>query len=66
MLKDFPQMHNLVIADTVPYPTLCTNSRVEAELTKLEENGVIEAVANSDWAAPIIPVVKDHSNSWRL
>ena len=39
----------------IPY---ALRSRVEAELTRLEENGVIEAVAHSDWAAPIVPVVK--------
>ena len=33
---------------------------MEDELTRLEEDGpgVIEPVAHSDWAAPIVPVVK--------
>ena len=38
----------------VPY---ALRSRVEAELTRLEEDGVIEAVAHSDWAAPIVTVI---------
>ena len=33
-------------------------SKVEAELDRLEKEGVIEPVQFSDWAAPIVPVVK--------
>ena len=32
--------------------------RIEAELDRLEKEGIIEAVRFSDWAAPIVPVVK--------
>ena len=32
--------------------------RIEAELQKLESQGIIEKVVHSDWAAPIVPVVK--------
>ena len=39
----------------IPY---ALRSRVEDELTRLEEDGVIEPVAHSDWDAPIVPVVK--------
>ena len=36
--------------------------RVEKELERLQSLGVIKPVATSDWAAPIVPVVKrDHS-----
>ena len=33
-------------------------AKVEAELQKLEKSGVIKKVVYSDWAAPIVPVVK--------
>ena len=39
----------------VPY---ALRTRVEKELTRLEEQGVIEPVQFSEWAAPIVPVVK--------
>ena len=32
--------------------------RIEAELDRLEKEGIIEAVRFSDWAAPIVPAVK--------
>ena len=32
--------------------------KVEQELTRLQEQGVIEPVQLSDWAAPVVPVVK--------
>ena len=32
--------------------------KVEQELTRLQEQGVIEPVQFSDWAAPVVPVVK--------
>ncbi len=39
----------------VPYSQ---KEKVEMELTRLEEAGVIEKITCSDWAAPIVPVVK--------
>ena len=39
----------------VPY-ALCP--RVEAELTHLEEDGILSKVEYSEWATPIVPVVK--------
>ncbi len=39
----------------VPY---ALRSKLEKELERLEETGVIEPVRFSDWAAPIVPVMK--------
>ena len=39
----------------VPY-ALCP--RVEAELTRLEEDGILSKVEYNEWATPIVPVVK--------
>ena len=36
--------------------------KVEAELDRLVKNGIIEPVAHSDWAAPIVPVLKSDGN----
>ena len=36
--------------------------KVERELQKLEDQGIISPVTHSDWAAPIVPVVKQNSN----
>ena len=43
----------------VPYSL---QTKVEAELTRLQDKGVISSVQFSDWAAPIIPVVKQDGN----
>ena len=37
---------------------MCIRDRVEAELERLQEQGIIEPVQFSEWAAPIVPVVK--------
>ena len=34
-------------------------AKVEAELERLQQAGVIQPVEFSDWAAPIVPVVKE-------
>ncbi|PAA75827.1 hypothetical protein BOX15_Mlig026022g1 [Macrostomum lignano] len=39
----------------VPY---ALRERVDAELQRMESSGIITAVKHSDWAAPIVPVVK--------
>ena len=33
--------------------------KVEAELDRLLEEGIVEAVQSAEWAAPIVPVVKN-------
>ena len=50
-------------ARPVPY---AYRSRVEQELQRLEEEGVIEPVQFSDWAAPIVPVHKSDGKSLRI
>ena len=40
---------------TVPYSL---KAKVEAELNRLLEHGIIEPVHFADWAAPIVPVLK--------
>ena len=42
-------------ARSIPYSMV---SRVERELTRLQERGILEPVEFSDWAAPIVPVLK--------
>ena len=33
-------------------------ARIEEEISKLEKAGIIEPVAPSEWAAPVVPLVK--------
>ena len=40
---------------TVPY---ALRSRVEEELVRLEREGILEPVTHSEWAAPVVPLVK--------
>ena len=40
--------------------------RVESELDRLEKQGVIEPVKYSEWAAPIVPVLKSDQSSVRI
>jgi len=42
-------------ARTVPY---ALRGKVDAELQRLEDEGIIEPVKHSAWAAPIVPVLK--------
>lgn len=46
-------------ARPVPYSR---KNKVEAELNRLQESGVISPVQFSEWAAPIVPVVKRDGN----
>ena len=42
-------------ARTVPF---AMKKRIQDELDKLENDGIIRKVTNSDWAAPLVPVIK--------
>ena len=42
-------------ARTVPH---ALKPKVEVELKRLQQTGIIEPIEHSDWAAPIVPVVK--------
>ena len=55
-LKVIPDAQpHYVQAQPVPY---ALRSRVDAEIERLQKEGVIAPVKYSDWAAPIVPVVK--------
>ena len=43
-------------ARPVPY---ALREKIEKELERLQEEGTIEPVQFADWAAPIVPIVKD-------
>ena len=42
-------------ARTVPY---ALGEKIEVELERLQKEGIIEPVPFSEWAAPIVPVMK--------
>ena len=47
----------------MPY---AVRDKVEKELARLQEEGTIEAVEVSDWAAPIVPVIKSDKSTVRI
>ena len=49
-----PRFHK---ARPVPY---ATKQKVEDELNRLQESGIIEPIQFSEWAAPIVPVLKSN------
>ena len=51
-----PKFHR---ARTVPF---AIREKIEKELDRLESQGVIESVRFSEWAAPIVPIVKGDSS----
>ncbi len=50
-------------ARSIPYAMW---SKVDAELERLEKEGIIQPVQFADWAAPIVPVVKADRKSIRI
>ena len=49
------------IARPVPY---ALRSHVKAELERLVQHKIIEPISFSDWAAPIVPVMKPDKSVW--
>ena len=47
----------------MPY---AVRDKVEKELARLQEEGTIESVEVSDWAAPIVPVIKSDKSTVRI
>ena len=37
---------------------ICLKGRIEEELERLQQDGIIEPVKFSEWAAPVVPVLK--------
>ena len=48
---------------SMPY---AVRDKVEKELARLQEEGTIEAVEVSDWAAPIVPVINSDKSTVRI
>ena len=55
-----PRFHK---ARTVPY---AYRQKVEDELTRLVSEGILEPIDSSEWAAPIVPVIKSDKKSVRI
>lgn len=37
-------------------------SKIEKEIERLTKNNIIESVESSDWATPIVPVIKNNGD----
>ena len=62
-------MVNLAIDPSVPLKfhkarsiPFALKEKVELEIQRLEELGIISLVTHSEWAAPIVPVMKQNSD----
>ena len=55
-----PRYHK---AQTVPY---AYQQKVKEELDQLVAVGILEPIESSDWAAPIVPVIKSDKKSVRI
>lgn len=66
LLKDHTQRIHLKenatpIFKKARHPPYALRDKIEAELSRLEEGGIIEKVTFSDWATPIVPILKSDS-----
>ena len=60
VLKDNAQPYSVAAPRRIPIPLL---PKVEAELKRMEENGIIESVTEpTEWVAPMVPVIKPSGN----
>lgn len=54
------------IIDAICLITYAMKNKVEAELNRLEREGIIEPIQFADWVAPIAPVLKSDKTSIRI
>ena len=58
-MNKLPQLLYIPIVYTLPYPLrYAKHTTVKAELERFKAEGVIEPIQFTDWAAPIITVLK--------
>ena len=63
--KLYVNSHQPIFCKARPVP-YAIRSQVEAELEKLTQQNILEPVPFSDWAAPIVPVLKSDKKSIRI